>query len=116
MRLYGLTKHRFVMVFTCFCVSFFVVLLIGILGPEAIGESSTTAKELGVSPKKFLVIEICIYIFSFLLKDHSLTLFRDHLKIFDLKFAQALKQFEKIEQICVQIFRDHISYFIELIR
>jgi len=54
MRLYGLTKHKFVMVFTSFCISFFVVLLIGILGPEAIGKSSITAKELGVSPKHFL--------------------------------------------------------------
>jgi len=63
MRLYGLTKHRFVMVFTCFCVSFFVVLLIGILGPEAIGESSTTAKELGVSQKKFLVIVLVFFFY-----------------------------------------------------
>lgn len=54
MRLYGLTKHRFVMVFTCFCVSFFVVLMIGILGPEAIGEASITAKELNVPSKKYI--------------------------------------------------------------
>lgn len=55
MRLYGLTKHKFVMVFTGFCVSFFVALFIGILGPSAIGESSITAKELGNTSKDFSV-------------------------------------------------------------
>ena len=55
MRLYGLTKHKFVMVFTGFCVSFFVALFIGILGPSAIGESSITANELGNTSKDFSV-------------------------------------------------------------
>ena len=32
--------------------------MIGILGPEAIGEASITAKELAVPAKKFLVCEM----------------------------------------------------------
>lgn len=55
MRLYTLTKQRFVMVFIGFCVSFFLILMIGILGPNAIGENTATAKELGVVSKNFQV-------------------------------------------------------------
>ena len=64
MRLYSLTKHRFVLVFIAFCAAFVITLIIGIAGPPAIAQHSKTAKELGVLPKNFKVI---IYTFCLIL-------------------------------------------------
>lgn len=53
MRLYSLTKNRFVFVFVMFCAAFLTTLIIGVLGPAAIDHQSKTAKALGVSSKNF---------------------------------------------------------------
>ena len=58
MRLYTLSKHRFMSVFVVFCIAFLLALIIGCIGPTAIGRHSVTAKQIGVPAKKFKVIKL----------------------------------------------------------
>ena len=55
MRLYSLTKYRFVLVFIGFIAAFLITFVIGILGPTAIVNNIKTAKDLGTPAKNFLV-------------------------------------------------------------
>lgn len=55
MRLYTLTKHEFVLVFAAFAGAFGISIIIGLVGPAAIGEQTKTVKQLGVSPKSYKV-------------------------------------------------------------
>jgi len=53
MRLYSLTKHQFVMVFATFSAAFAITLIIGIIGPAAIGEHTKMVRQLGIPTKNY---------------------------------------------------------------
>lgn len=48
-------------VFIAFCIVFVIALIIGCVGPTAVGQHTVSAKQLGVSQRRFKVYTFNLY-------------------------------------------------------